>query len=120
FHDWASLSSLGLGPSLSLYFISSSSQGADQLKTLGGVDKSVQTEMTGEMNSMITALKSSKDSDRGWVAGMIPHHASAIDMASLALQKSSNSRVLGLSHDIIRSQADEMYAYRQWLIKRGL
>ncbi|MDV6376639.1 hypothetical protein, partial [Deinococcus arenicola] len=25
FHDWASLSSLGLGPSLSLYFISSSS-----------------------------------------------------------------------------------------------
>lgn len=89
------------------------------LKTLGGVDKSVQTEMTGEMNSMITALKANKDSDRGWVEGMIPHHASAIDMASLALQKSSDSRVLGLSRDIIRSQADEMYAYRQWLIKRG-
>ncbi|AZI44415.1 DUF305 domain-containing protein [Deinococcus psychrotolerans] len=89
------------------------------LGTLGGVDKSVQTEMTGEMKNMVTALKTNKDSDRGLVEGMLPHHASAIDMASLALQKSSDSRVLGLAHDIIRSQADEMYAYRQWLIKRG-
>lgn len=39
--------------------------------------------------------------------------------ASLALQKSSDARVLGLARDIIRTQADEMYAYRQWLIQRG-
>jgi uncharacterized protein (DUF305 family) len=90
------------------------------LKTLGGVNKSVQTGMTGEMNGMIAALKANKDSDRGLVEGMLPHHASAIDMASLALQKSGDARVLGLARDIIRTQADEMYAYRQWLIKRGL
>ena len=89
------------------------------LKTLGGVDRSVQAGMNMEMKTMITALKANKDSDRGLVEGMLPHHASAIDMASLALQKSSDSRVLGLARDIIRSQADEMYAYRQWLIKRG-
>ena len=89
------------------------------LKTLGGVDRNAQTGMTGEMNGMITALRASKDSDRGLVEGMLPHHASAIDMASLALQKSSDARVLGLARDIIRTQADEMYAYRQWLIKRG-
>ncbi|GGO33820.1 DUF305 domain-containing protein [Deinococcus humi] len=90
------------------------------LKTLGGVDKSMQTAMTGEMKGMITALKARKDSDRGLVEGMLPHHASAIDMASLALQKSSDARVLGLARDIVRTQANEMYAYRQWLIKRGL
>ncbi|CAM3598989.1 DUF305 domain-containing protein [Deinococcus frigens] len=90
------------------------------LKTLGGVDRSVQAGMNTEMKGMITALKASKDSDRGLVEGMLPHHASAIEMASLALQKSSDARVLGLARDIIRSQADEMYAYRQWLIKRGL
>lgn len=90
------------------------------LKTLGGVDRSMQAGMMGEMNGMIAALRASKDSDRGLVEGMLPHHASAIDMAGLALQKSSDARVLGLARDIIRTQADEMYAYRQWLIKRGL
>lgn len=89
------------------------------LKTLGGVDKGAQTGMNTEMKDMLASLKASKDSDRGLVEGMLPHHASAIDMASLALQKSSDARVLGLARDIIRTQADEMYAYRQWLIKRG-
>ncbi len=89
------------------------------LKTLGGVDKSVQAGMNTEMKDMISVLKANKDSDRGLIEGMLPHHASAIDMANLALQKSSDARVLGLARDIIRSQADEMYAYRQWLIKRG-
>ncbi|QLG12676.1 DUF305 domain-containing protein (plasmid) [Deinococcus sp. D7000] len=89
------------------------------LKTLGGVDKGAQTGMNTEMKDMLASLKASKDSDRGLVEGMLPHHASAIDMASVALQKSSDARVLGLARDIIRTQADEMYAYRQWLIKRG-
>lgn len=89
------------------------------LKALGGVDKGAQTEMISEMNTMLAALKASKDSDRGLIEGMLPHHASAIGMASLALQKSSDARVLSLARNIIRTQADEMYAYRQWLIKRG-
>jgi uncharacterized protein (DUF305 family) len=90
------------------------------LKTLGGVDRGAQTSMHTEMKSMMTALKANKDRDRALVEGMLPHHASAVDMASLALRKSSDARVLGLARDIIRTQADEMYAYRQWLIKRGL
>ena len=89
------------------------------LKTLGGVDRGMQAGMMGEMTAMINTLRASKDSDRGLVEGMLPHHASAIDMAGLALQRSSDARVLGLARDIIRTQADEMYAYRQWLIKRG-
>ncbi|GGM19489.1 DUF305 domain-containing protein [Deinococcus aerophilus] len=90
------------------------------LGTLGGVDKGAQTGMHTEMKGMMTALKANKDSDRALVEGMLPHHASAVDMANLALQRSSDARVLGLARDIIRTQADEMYAYRQWLIKRGL
>lgn len=89
------------------------------LGTLGGVDRSVQVGMNTEMKAMLTALKSSKNSDRGLVEGMLPHHASAIEMANVALQRSSDTRVLGLARNIIRTQADEMYAYRQWLLKRG-
>ena len=89
------------------------------LGTLGGVDRSWQTGMAREMNGMLAALKSNKDSDAGFVSAMLPHHASAIEMAALALQKSSDARVIKLARQIIRTQADEMYLYRQWLIKRG-
>lgn len=89
------------------------------LGTLGGVDKTWQTGMAKEMDTMLVALKANKDSDAGFVTGMLPHHASAIEMATLALQKSSDARVLKLSREIIRTQAEEMYLYRQWLIKRG-
>ncbi|GGO39783.1 hypothetical protein GCM10008949_48330 [Deinococcus humi] len=47
----------------------------------------------------------------------LPHHASAIDRASLALHKSGEGRVLGLARNIIPTQANAMYPYRQWLIK---
>lgn len=90
------------------------------LGTLGGVDRSMQTGMQDEMGGMIKALKANKNSDVGLVSGMLPHHASAIDMASLALQKSSDARVLTLARGIVLSQANEMYDYRQWLIRRGL
>ncbi len=90
------------------------------LGTLGGVDKTAQSSMNTEMGAMMSALKASKNSDAALVQGMLPHHASAIEMASLALQRSSDARVLTLARGIIRTQADEMYAYRQWLIKRGL
>ena len=89
------------------------------LGTLGGVDKTWQTGMVKEMDGMMAALKSNQDSDAGFVSGMLPHHASAIEMATLALQKSSDPRVTKLAREIIRTQADEMYLYRQWLIKRG-
>ncbi|TSA85517.1 DUF305 domain-containing protein [Deinococcus detaillensis] len=90
------------------------------LGSLGGVDKSWQTGMAKEMDGMLAALKTNKDSDAGFVTGMLPHHASAIEMATLALQKSSDARVTKLAREIIRTQADEMYLYRQWLIKRGI
>ena len=51
---------------------------------------------------------------------MIPHHASAVDMANLALQQGSDQTVLKLARDIVKAQAQEMYDYRQWLKKRGL
>ncbi len=89
------------------------------LRALGGPDKSAQSGMAGEMNTMLAVLKRDKDSDRALVTGMLPHHASAIEMARVALQNSDDARILGLAREIIRTQADEMYAYRQWLLKRG-
>lgn len=90
------------------------------LGTLGGLDTKMQAMMATGMKGMITPLKTTKKPDQAFVQGMLPHHASALDMANLALQKSNDPRVQKLSRDIIKAQANEMYAYRQWLIKRGL
>nr|WP_232472549.1 DUF305 domain-containing protein [Deinococcus sp. DB0503] len=88
------------------------------LKPLGGIDTKRQTMMASGMQNMLTPLKAAKNPDVAFVEGMLPHHASALNMANLALQRSNDPRVLKLSRDIIQAQANEMYAYRQWLARR--
>lgn len=89
------------------------------LKTLGGLDKRAQDHMAGEMRAMTAPLRTATNPDRAFVSGMLPHHASALEMANLALQRSSDERVLKLSRDIVKAQADEMYAFKVWLSKSG-
>jgi len=87
------------------------------LKGLGGVQTTMRDMMANGMKGMITPLKTAKNPDTAFVQGMLPHHASALDMANLAMQKSSDARVLKLSRDIIKAQADEMYAFKLWLAR---
>lgn len=87
------------------------------LKSYGGPDSSMQGMMKKGMSGMASSVKNASDKQRAFVQGMIPHHGSAIDMANLALQKSSNASVLKLARDIIRSQAQEMYDFQLWLKK---
>ncbi|GGP30769.1 MULTISPECIES: DUF305 domain-containing protein [Deinococcus] len=90
------------------------------LKANGGTDANMAKMMSGSMQGMASMVKSSKTPDVAFVQGMIPHHASAVDMANLALQQGSDQTVLKLARDIVKAQAQEMYDYRQWLKKRGL
>lgn len=85
------------------------------LKPLGGLDRAVADHMTGEMHAMLTPLQTAPDPDRAFVQGMLPHHASALDMAALALLHSRDPRVWRLSRDIITAQASEMDAFQRWL-----
>ena len=89
------------------------------LKELGGLHEGARDAMTADMKGMVAPLKSARNADVAFVKGMVPHHASALDMANLALQRSSDLRVLKLSRDIIKAQADEMFAFRTWLARSG-
>ena len=89
------------------------------LRALGGTDAAMAKKMTGSMQGMASMIKTSKTPDIAFVKGMVPHHASAVDMANLALQQSRDTNVLKLARDIVRAQAQEMHDYRLWLIKRG-
>ena len=51
--------------------------------------------------------------DRAFVAEMIPHHRSAIDMAQIARKRGESDFVKQLAEDIIQTQADEIRLLRR-------
>ncbi len=87
------------------------------LKSYGGTDRRMQASMKSMMGDMASSVKNASNKDRAFVQGMIPHHASAIDMANLALQKSQNLAVLKLARDITRAQAVEIYEFKAYLLR---
>lgn len=87
------------------------------LKTLGGNDSKMAKMMMSGMQGMTDMVKGAKDADTAFVKGMLPHHASAIHMANMALEKSENPTVLNLARDIVVAQAGEMHAFKMWLLK---
>jgi uncharacterized protein (DUF305 family) len=52
--------------------------------------------------------------DRAFFDSMIPHHASAIDMASVALMMSNNPEIKRIAHAIVDAQSQEIGTMIQW------
>jgi len=52
--------------------------------------------------------------DRAFIDSMIPHHASAIDMASVALMRSTNPAIKRIARAIVDAQSQEIGQMIQW------
>jgi uncharacterized protein (DUF305 family) len=50
--------------------------------------------------------------DRAFVAGMVPHHQSAIEMAEVAQEQGQSEFVRSLADDIVRTQGEEIKTMR--------
>lgn len=87
------------------------------LKTLGGADGKMQQMMKKGMSGMADSIKKASNADQTFVEGMIPHHASAIHMANIALEISENETILKLARNVVVAQAEEVYSFKQWLRK---
>ncbi|WP_102127938.1 DUF305 domain-containing protein [Deinococcus planocerae] len=87
------------------------------LKSYGGVDSKMVGMMKAMTGDMVGSVRSASNKERAYVQGMTLHHADAIDMANLALQKSQNLSVLKLARDITRAQAGEIYDFKAYLLR---
>src|SRR5262249_15962847 len=72
----------------------------------------VNEKMMREMSQPLTG-----DADRDFVAGMIPHHQGAIDMAQVELKYGHAKALRKLARDIIAAQKKEIAFMEKWQAK---
>jgi uncharacterized protein (DUF305 family) len=73
--------------------------------------------MDGMMSGMMAP--STGDADADFVAGMIPHHQGAVDMAKVVLQFGKDPQVRKFAEGVISAQEAEIKWMNEWLAKNG-
>jgi uncharacterized protein (DUF305 family) len=72
------------------------------------------TKMDQSMNVPYTG-----DADRDFVAGMIPHHQGAVDMALVELKYGKDPAMKRLARSIVAAQRKEIALMQQWQAKHA-
>jgi uncharacterized protein (DUF305 family) len=60
-----------------------------------------------------TITAAGNPTDRAFVAGMVPHHESAIEMAKVAQERGDSEFVTSLADDIVRTQSEEIQTMKK-------
>lgn len=75
-----------------------------------------QTALNASMSAMMgNNTKIYNDIDKDFVAQMIPHHQSAVEMAKAYLKFGKDAQLVQISNDIIKNQNAEILFLQNWL-----
>lgn len=87
---------------------------AQRAMTQGGMGQNSNANMmqNSSTDTMMQTPQASASAERAFLETLIPHHLQAIQMATLALQKTRNPVILKLASDIVVAQAQEVYQMR--------
>ena len=82
-----------------------------------GTDTPATAANKAAMQRMMTGMDApaTGDADHDFVAGMLPHHQGAIDMAHVELRHGHDPALRKLARAIIASQAKERIFMKRWL-----
>jgi uncharacterized protein (DUF305 family) len=72
-----------------------------------------------KMHAEMNRMEVTGDLDRDFMAMMVPHHQSAVEMAKVYLEKGRDPELRKLSEEVIRSQEQEMRYMRSRLPEAG-
>jgi uncharacterized protein (DUF305 family) len=75
-------------------------------------------EINAEMHKEMTIPFTSKP-DVDFMAGMIPHHEGAVEMAKVLLRYGNDAELRKLAEDVVRSQSAEIVMLLDWLRRNG-
>ena len=86
--------------------------------TTEAMQKSYAAGMDAMHGEMMTGI-ADPNPDKAFVRGMLPHHAGAIDMATVQLKYGKNEEMRKLAQEIIDAQQPEIEQMQNWLAKYG-
>jgi uncharacterized protein (DUF305 family) len=88
--------------------------------TSTGKSPSTDAFMTGRQNMMQHMdVPLSGDTDKDFIAGMIPHHQGAIEMSKIELKYGKDPQARKMAQNIIATQEKEISEMHRWQAKHG-
>jgi len=109
---------MGLGLASLAHAQTADPHAGHSMATPASSDKSASSVAFERVNAKMhkdMAVKLTGNADKDFLAGMIPHHQGAVDMAEVVLKYGKDPKVKKLAQDIIATQKQEIALMQAWL-----